>query len=456
MSDNGETGRHLQPVDARAGAMAQYDPQQFNDAADDSIDLQDLWRVIQKRRWVVISIVAIFLAVAILATWLTVPMYRSTAVIQITHETGRILRIEDFEATPRSTMEIEKYYQTQFDILRGRQLAEDVIERLEIQDHPEFTGEIRQRSLISEIRMLPRRILRVVRGSPSTETRFELTEEQQRTIAIRRAGSILRSRIMVAPRANSRLVNVSVSSFDPTLAARLANAVVQEYVRSTLQRRYDAGQEAREFLEGQLDEMRVALERADQDLVDFAQANGVADLQERIDMAKASLRTLNNRLADAEADLVQMRAYRELINAGQGNSIRLITNDPEIKTLQEEKADLTTDYATLSQRFMDDYPSLVEMRTRMAGIDTQIAERGQSIIQGVLTEYRNLQAEIGTLNQAISDKENEILQLSQRGVQYNILRREFETNQELFDGMLQRLREIGIAAGVQENNIAVI
>jgi len=105
---------------------------------------------------------------------------------------------------------------------------------------------------------------------------------------------------------------------------------------------------------------------------------------------------------------------------------------------------------------MDDYPAIVDLQSRIATIDSQIAAREQEIIGDVIAENRNFQAEISALQNAISDRENAILALSQQGVQYNILRREFETNRELYDGMLQRLKEIGVAAGAQENNIALI
>ena len=460
MSDQSESqGRHLKRVDGTSSAMAQYDPfQSTSSELEETIDIMELWRSVLKRKWVVISILVIFLATAALATWLTIPVYRATAVVQINHETANILRIEDFEAAPRSWQGVEQFYQTQYEILQGRQLAEDVVERLEIWDHPELSGEIRQRSLLSELQALPWRLMAVFDRSEAVNINrmAQLTEEQQRQIKIRRAGAFLRSKISVTPRPSSRLVNVSVSSFDPAFAARLANGVVAEYMRSTMQRRYDAGQEAREFLQGQLDEMRIALERADQNLIDFAQENGVADLQDRIEMSNEALRNLNGRLTTAEADLVQIGAFRSLIDQGRGADIRPAVNDEQIQALENQKASLATEYASLSQRFRDDYPAIVELQSRIAEIDTQIAERQEDIINDVLAEYRNLQAEITALQTAVQEREQAVLELGQQGVQYNILRREFETNRGLYDGMLQRLREIGVASGAQENNIALI
>ncbi len=460
MSDNTEsTGRHLKPVEKNATALAKYDPYQWaseESSNEEVIDLLVLWNAVRKRRWIVASVITVALCIGILQTMLTVPAYRSTAVIQINHDSARILRIEDFEATPRSWQGVEEFRQTQFEILRGRQLSEDVVRRLGIENHPELSGEIYQRSLSGELRMLPWRIRQALNRDASSDPMAGVDPERAREWAIRRAGSILRGRIQVAGRPNSRLVNISVSAFDPQFAAQLANAVAEEYMRSSMQRRYDAGQEARAFLEEQLDDMRIALERADQSLLDFAQQQRVADLSERIQMRTESLRNLNAQLTRAQGDLIQLRAFRELIDSGQGNQIRLVADDERIRALNTQRSSLALEQVSLSQRYQDDFPALVELRGRIAEIDQQIADRRRQIIDRVITDYRNLESEIRTLGRAIEEREGELLTLNQQGVQYNILRREFETSRELYDGMLQRLKEIGIAAGIQENNVALI
>jgi capsular exopolysaccharide synthesis family protein len=449
------TGRHLQPAES-SKALVQADPNQTSTVEDETLDLRVIMNAVIKRKWVVISILVIALAIGVLQTVLTVPVYRSTAVIQIEHSTAQILRIQDFEAGPRSWEGVQQFLQTQYEIIQGRQLAEDVVRRQEVWDHPELTGEIRQRSLMGELKALPRRIRNVFDFSSEPERTRTVDPEAQREMAIRRAGAFLRSKISVDPRPESRLVNVSVSSFDPRFAARMANAVVAEYMRSSMQRRYDAGQEAREFLEEQMAEMRIALERADQALIDFAQENQVADLNERIERTKESMNGLNQQLNAVQQELLQLEAYKDLIDRGQADDVRLLRNDSELNQLEQNRAALSTEYASLSQRYLEDFPQMVELRGQMEELDRQIAQRRDEIIDGVLTEYNNRQAEARTLERAIDDREDQILALNQQGVQYNILRREFQTNQDLYEGMLQRMKEIGVAAGLQENNIAVI
>lgn len=450
--------RHLRPVgppQASHQQMAVYDPFQSHAEDDDSIDLREYWRILVKRRWVVISLVGIIAVATLLSTLLMIPMYQSTATIQITPPNSRILEYADFSSEGSGYLAQQQFYTTQYEILRSRELAESVVRAEGVEDHPELTGEIRQRSLIGELRALPGAISNALKTQrPSTA---ELNDpEQARERAIRSAGGALRGRINVEPLRNSNLVYIRVQAFDPEFAARMSNAVVQEYMRSTMQRRFASGTQAREFLEDQLAEMRISLERADQALLDFAQANQVADLEQRIVMATSTLNDLNTRLSTVETELVQLGSFKTMIERGQAADINLINESEEIRALRQQRALLATEYSSLSQRFKEDYPTLVELRNQMDTISDQIAEERTLEIRSILSRYNSLTAEAESLRDAIERREGSILALNQQGVQYNILKRDFETNRELYDGLLQRMKEIGVAAGIQENNIAVI
>lgn len=452
-----QNGRHLRPVEpGQPGQMVPYDPfqaQQHED--DDTIDLREYWRILVKRKWVVISVLAIITVATLLSTVLMIPVYRSTATVQITPPNSQILEYADFDSEAGGRVSQQQFYTTQYEILRSRGLAESVVRTEGVEDHPELTGEIRQRSLIGELRALPGAISRAL--SPSKRPQIEgLSAEERREREIRSAAGTLRDRLSVEPVRNSNLVNVSVEAFDREFAARMVNALVEEYTRASMQRRFEAGNQARDFLEDQLADMRVQLERADQALLDFAQENKVADLDQRIEMATSTLNDLNQRLSDIETELVTLGSYKTMIERGQAADINMVNESEEIRALRQQRAQMATEYASLSQRFKDDYPTLVELRNQMDTISDQIAEERTLAIRGILSEYNSLTAEAESLREAIEQREGTILALNQQGVQYNILKREFETNRELYDGLLQRMKEIGVAAGVRENNIAVI
>lgn len=451
-SKDNDRGKHLQPV-GKTAQMAVYDPTvhgQFDD--DDTIDLREYWRTLVKRRWTVFGVLAIVVTAALLSTLLMIPEYRSTATIEINPQNTRILAYQDFGPDQRGWRAEDLFLNSQYQILRSRALAEDVVRNSNALNHPELKGEIRQRSLIAEVRSL----VSTVAGAFRTSNDYLPAGARNEHDPVRFAASRLRNRIEVQPVRDSRLVNVSVTGFDPAFAAEMANALVDQYIKTSMQRRYDAGDEAREFLEQQLADMRISLERSDQALMDFARDSNVADLEERLSMTRTAMRRLSDRLNEIQGELVQISSWRELIEQGRIDHLDPVVNSEVLADLERRLLEANTEYTSLSELFLDDYPAVQEVRSRINRLEQEIQTRKQTIVNNILGRYDNLHAQEASLQEAITQREMDILNLNERAVQYNILQREFQTNRELYDGLLQRMKEIGVAAGVQENNIAVI
>jgi polysaccharide biosynthesis transport protein len=182
----------------------------------------------------------------------------------------------------------------------------------------------------------------------------------------------------------------------------------------------------------------------------------VADLEERLSMSRTAIRRLSDRLNDIQGELVQIGSWRQLIDQGRTDHLDPVVESEVIADLERRLLDANTEYTSLSERFLDDYPAVQEVQSRINRLEQEIETRKQTIVNNIVGRYDNLRAQETALEEAITQREMEILNLNERAVQYNILQREFQTNRELYDGLLQRMKEIGVAAGVQENNIAVI
>ncbi|QKK02963.1 MAG: polysaccharide biosynthesis tyrosine autokinase [Pseudomonadota bacterium] len=458
MSDNrnNEPGTHLQPVNGKSQQMAVYDPTvhgQFED--DDTIDLREYWRILVKRKWTVAGVVAIVVTAALLSSLLMVPEYRSTATLELNAQSARILSYQDFTPDQRGWNAEQMFLNSQYEILRSRALAEEVVREEGLADHPELSGEIRQRSLLGEARSLVRTVLGAVIPDRESSSATESSETGQRD-PVRAAANALRSRIEIQPVRDSRLANVSITAFDPAVAERLTNALVDHYIRMSMERRYEAGSEARQFLEGQLEDMRIALERSDQALMDFARENNVADLDQRLEMARAAISRFSDRRNEIDSELVELTSWREMIEAGQVDHIDPVVNSDAIADLNQRLVDARSEYAGLSERFQESYPAVQEVQNRIDRLQSEIEAEKQRIADNVIGRFENLTAQSKALEEAMRQREASMMTLNEQAVQYNILRREFQTNRELYDGLLQRMKEIGVAAGVQESSISVI
>lgn len=456
-SDKGRPGHHLKPVGGQAGPPAVPVQTLAPADEDESIDLHEYWRILLKRRAVVLSVLATAVVVTLMATLLMLPEYRATATLHINPAGGRILAYDDFEASAGGAQSVQQFLTTQHGVLASRSLAEQVVRKHGLADHPELAGDIRQRSVTAELGQVASLVLAVLRSGGSqadalTQAAADDAEERQ----VRAATDRLRDRIEVEPLRNSQLVRVSFTSFDRDFSAQVANAVVREYIESTMQRRYDAGGEARRFLQDQLQAMRIELERSDWELADFARRVRVSDLAANQEMAREGLRSLNESLENVRQELVQLAGWRELVQRGRLDHLDPVVNSAAIAELQRRLLDASTEYASLSERFLDDYPTVAEVLRRMELIRAEIAAERQRIAEGILGRFETLRAQEVALERAIAEREERIMALNEQAVQYNILRREHETNRELYDGLLQRMKEIGVAAGVQESNISVI
>ncbi len=453
--DKDQHGTHLQAVSARGQELTVYDPSVQQVEEDETIDLREYWRILVKRKWTVLGVAVIVVTAALLSSLLMVPEYRSTARIELNPESARILNYQDFAPEQQGWNATSIFFSTQFEIMRSSALAQRVIRDEQVQNHPELLGEIRQRSLLGEIKSLfgtlARAILPGAGGAESATSGQNSVGQEVQDSRVRRAAGSLRSRVSVEQVEGSRLVDVRVRSFDPQLAAQLANSLVENYVEMSMERRYEAGNEARAFLEDQLEDMRIQLERADAALMDFARENEVADLDERLNRARAAIQQFSDRRTEVEAELVELESWKNLIEAGQTEHLDPVVNNDTINGLEERLVDARSEYASLSERFQDSYPAVQEVLSRMERLEQEIADEKERIIGSVLGRYENLQAQSDALEQAIQDREARMLALNEQAVQYNILRREFETNRELYDGLLQRMKEIGVAAGIQEN-----
>ena len=421
---------------------------------DETIELRELWQILIRRRWTIVAVAIIIVVAAFLMTLLIIPEYRATTQIQINPPGGsRILEYGDFTA---QQTRFQDYLNTQTQIIRSRRVMERVIRNEGVANHPDLTGETHQRNIIGELVGL----LRMVTGNDrAREDQSELdpaARERLEAARVAAAAGRLGSRVSVAPVRGTELINLSVTGFNPEFVARMANAIADEYVQSNMQRRVDAGAEARVFLEDQLADMRITLERADQNLMEFAKANNIADLDEREQMALTALRRLSTRQSEIKAELVQLQTWRDLIGQGRVETLQPVVESPVILDLQRRLLDARTEYVTLSERFLDGYPAVQEVLSRIEGLKAEIQTQQEVIVRNIVGRYENLTAQAAALQEAIERAESQILSLNERSVQYNILQREFETSRELYDGLLQRMKEIGVAAGVRENNISII
>ena len=402
------------------------------------------WRIALRRRWLIVSIVTSALLLGLLATLLTTPQYTATASIEISRQHERILNVEGVE--PKSEGIDLEFYQTQYSLLKSRSLAERVATELRLAQNDAFFDNFGVRPPDSGL-------------FSDTDGRRLSSEQLKERHAL--AVEVLLENVSISPIRGSRLVDVSFTSPDRGLSQRVANAWTTHFIASNLDRRFEATSYARRFLEGRLEQLRRRLEESERQLVGYASAQGIVNIaaesnspdaprQERSLVAE-NLATLNLELTRATADRIraEVRATRG------GNSAEALNNNT-LTTLRERRASLAAEYSRLLTQFEPEYPQARALKAQLTQLEQAISSEEARIGLHLSGNYREAVAREENLRRRVEELKANFQDLRRRSIQYNIYQRDVDTNRSLYEGLLQRYKEVGVAGGVGTNNVSVV
>ena len=402
--------------------------------------LRYMTRIIFRWKKVIAAIVGGCLLIGLIITLLMTPQYTAVTTIEVSRESDRIAPVQGAREDGGADAE---FYQTQYGLLKSRSLAERVGVQLKLVDDPAFFD-------MFDIDM----------DSPVfARDRNGRLGASQRAQRVRIAGAILVDNVDVSPLRTSRLVDISFTSPNPDLSQKVSNAWSQNFIEATLQRRFDANSYARNFLETRLVQLRQRLEDSERQLVGYASAQKLINLQntgggER-SIISDDLTVINNDLAQAIADRVKAEARYRATGGRADQSTEALVN-PAINQLRGKRAELAADYDKLMVRFAPDYPDAKALQSQIAQIDKSIARESSRVSGALETSYREALGRERGLEQQVNGLKGNLLDVKRRSIQYQIYQREVDTNRQLYDALLQRYKEIGVAGGVGVNNVAVV
>lgn len=406
----------------------------------DEIDLLNYWRVLVKRRRFVIGGLAAGAAAAVVLTLLTTPIYRATATLQIDRDVPEVVKVEGITQVQGGTE--PDFYQTQYELLKSRTLAERAAEELNVTD-PHVAQQMRAGSLLGRVGGTPR---------PAAAARVGVSPEQRR-----QAVDLVQRALEIEPVRNSALIRVNFDSPSPELSARGANAVADGFIASGIERRLGASSYARRYLETQLGIVKARLEASERELVAFAQRENIVNNGEGRSLVSQNLGELTSELATAQSQRV--RAQARWLQAQSAHGAELpgdMLKDSIIHTLRERRTQLQADYQDKLQLYKPDYPLMKQLAGELAETDRAISQELANVRASVKAEYDAAAGQERMLSSQLARLRNQTLDVDNRSIQYNILKREVDTNRQLYDGLLQRYKEVGVAGQLARNNISIV
>lgn len=414
----------------------------LNETAGFQFDFRKLVAIVQRNIWIIVGILIAAMLAGLVATLLVTPKYVARATVQINQEADRVLESADVQPIA-AYQDADRFLQTQTEILRSRSLAIRVAQLLNLFGNPQFFAAMEAN--LPEV-------------GPTASVK-QVTREA--TI-----GLLMRNVEVALPR-DSRVVTIAFTSTDPALAARIANAYATEFIQGNLQRKFDSSSYAREFVSGQLGEAKARLEQSERAVNDYARGirlirtAGTSGGQGQPgtgpqSVVSASLVQLNQAANQARAGRIEAeQKWRTFANTPTLNIPDVLANST-VQRLLEQRSVAMAQLSQEQARHLEDHPSVRQLRAQLNGINQQIERVGSSIRGAVREQFESMLARENGLIAEVDALKAQTLVEQDQSVRYNILAREADTNRTLYDGLLQRYKELSAAAGISSNNISII
>jgi len=406
--------------------------------------LVQYWQIVQRWKWVIAGIMAAFLLAGLIITLLITPKYYASSRVEVSREQKNVTNVEGVESG-QVGREVE-FYQTQYSLLEARSLAERVVRALNLTERDDFFaahGEKRD-------------------AEGLFFKKKEVNEQERAAHQFDRTVKLLQAHLGISPIRGSSLIDVGYTSSSPQISAEIANAFTQEFIAQSNDRRLASTAYARRFLERRLDDLRVKVEKSERDLVNYASAKDIVSLGRTRDtdsgsqiertLAAQNLVALSEALSQATAD--RIAAQSRLGTGAAGASAEALTNQA-ITGLRQRRAEAAADYAKLLTQFEPNYPPARALQQQVKTLDASIAREEARVTSSRQAAYRDAVERENRLKDQVARLGGRFDQQQRDSIQYSIYQREADTNRQLYDALLQRYKEIGVA-GIDASNIAVI
>ena len=425
---------------------------------DDGLDLRDLLRVVRKHKWMLLAVTLLCGVVAVVHSLRSTPMYSATALVQIDRTAQQVVSFNRDVDAELNYWDDGSQLQTQIELLKSRALAERVIDEMGLnrRSTPEAlpgsgdTGALGERDAPTEApQSFVERLLANYRqlGTPAVQ------DEQ----VLSRDGAIgaFRGSVSIEPVRNSRLVNIVVVNSNAELAARIANTMARTFMAMNLERRLESSNYARNFLEDQIRTTKARLEESERVINEYAKRNQILTLDDKTEVATQGFASISAALSRAEEERIKAEAvYNEVMRNPE--SAPQVLDNGAVQTFKEQRAKLQAEYTVNEAVFKPDFPRMVQMRAQIAELDARIKAEINVVLGSVKAQFEAARQQESQLRERLAQSRAEVQVVQDRSVDLNLMRREMETNRQVYDSLLQRLKEVSVTGGLTTNNISVV
>jgi polysaccharide biosynthesis transport protein len=412
----------LQLVELRRPVTGEID-----DLAWKQPTINDYWRPLRRRKWTIALVVAAAFSLAGIASLLETPLYDGTGRISVGRESIDLLGLKETGDNTGDIPEYNMFLDAQVRILQSNTLVLQVARDLH------WLGNLDPSSLHENAAI-----------SLESKREASIIKMVQRRLHVTRV-----------PRTGP-IIEIQYADPDPRKAAGFVNALIHAYIDQNLQTKYETATQVSNWLTSKLQELKRKVESSQQELVDYQKQRGILGIDEKQNIVTAKLDDLNKELTVAQTDRIQKQAIYENSISNDPELLPGATDNPVIQHLKQQQTELESQYAQATAQMGTANPKVIELKNQLNQINTALGSELRRLARTSRTIYLIAIKREQVLRAALEAQKQQANQLNESAIQYNLLKHDLQSNQQLYGGLQEKLKEAGISAGLRASNVAVV
>src|SRR3984885_2380185 len=389
--------------------------------------LLDYLIILRKHQWLILTFLLTVVTVVTIASFKMKPVYVAAARVEVDKEAQSMQPFPDTNGFAEYE-DTEAYIETQTKILQSETLALMTIKSLDLPRYPEFGG------------------------APNSVAWQHVGASPVRPAIL---GAFL-GRLVVKRVPNSRLIEVQFEAEEPQLAAQVVNTHLQNYVEENFRSKYDATTQASNWLSAELEELRIKVEKSEDARIAYQRENQIWQIDEKQDITSQKLGDLSKAVTDAQTDVAQKEALYRMATSGNVDALPAARNNDVVSTLLKRRSELDEQYAEALDQYGPNFPKVLRLAAQQKEVEQNLANARKTMVESVEEEFNTARSRVELLQEALDKQKAEANDIAEKLVQYHILQHDAESNKLLYDGLLQKLKEAGITAGLRSTNVRVV
>jgi succinoglycan biosynthesis transport protein ExoP len=437
----------------------------YGEDEEDSIHLRELWRIIRKRRWLIICVTVIITTLVTIEAYRAKSIYKASAFIEIGKETptvrsaanGMVIQADDDLYYPQLSINTNLFR------LTSEPLLEDVVADLQLDKNPKFS-EPSQRSFLEAVQAVVNRatfkkpepeplttVGTLVSGPENKQARSQEEHERLAPYVSMVAGGLQAEQVK-----ETRTLKVTYTHTDPVICAAVANGVAQDFIDQNFENKTERFTSASKWLDTTTRELMAKVERAEQDLTDYTKAHNIFATEGKETLTTDKLSRLHDQSTRAETDRILKQSVYEVVKAGRISELPAAFSDPKITTLQTKLEELRARLEQLNLKYGQEHPQIVEAKLQIKNAEAQLDASRRALEEKLKGEYELAVRDEASLKQSLDRAKGEAVKQNQDAIQFNILKTEVDTAKSMYTDFLNKTNQAKVEVAQQHNNMRLI